>query len=145
MRVSSKWAWIALFLLIASSNESAAEVAAVWLTQAGDAKIHVTRCGDRICGRIVWLRNPVDNNTSKPQVDDKNPNPALRERRILGLSIFSNMKPSGNNSWTGKIYNADDGKIYETDLTLEGNNTLKVRGCVGPLCGSETWSKVSNR
>ncbi len=37
----------------------------------------VSKCGGGICGVIVWLRDPIDPRPASPQVDDKNPNPAL--------------------------------------------------------------------
>jgi uncharacterized protein (DUF2147 family) len=114
----------------------------LWLTEAGDAKVHVTKCGEALCGTIVWLKTPIDSTTGKPQVDDKNPNPALAKRPIIGLSLFLNMKPSGDH-WSGRIYNADDGKTYASKISVSGPDTLKVEGCVGTLCGGEEWSKSS--
>ena len=57
--------------------QGAGEPTGVWLTQAGDARVRVSKCGGGICGVIVGLRDPIDPATGKPQVDDKNPNPAL--------------------------------------------------------------------
>lgn len=88
----------------------------IWLTQAGDAKVHVSKCGAGICGVVVWLKEPIDPLTGKPQVDDKNPNPSLAKRPIIGISLFLSMRPAGPNQWSGQIYNADDGKTYEQDL-----------------------------
>jgi uncharacterized protein (DUF2147 family) len=116
----------------------------VWLTQAGDARVQVSRCGGGICGKIVWLRDPIDPKTGKPQVDDKNPSPALAQRPIIGLTIFSGMQPVNGNKWSGRIYNADDGQSYSSNITLQSNAALEVQGCVGGvLCGSETWTRVS--
>ena len=53
----------------------------LWLTQAGDARVRVSKCGGGICGVIVWLSEPIDPATGKPPVDDKNPNPALQSGR----------------------------------------------------------------
>ena len=61
----------------------------LWLTEAGDAKVQVTKCGEALCGTIVWLKTPIDNATGKPQVDDKNPNPRLRSVQSLGSACFS--------------------------------------------------------
>ena len=116
----------------------------IWLTQAGDAKVRVSRCGGGICGVVVWLREPIDPATGKPQVDDKNPNPALAKRPIIGLSLFSGMHPTGPNHWAGQIYNADDGKTYESNVSVSGPATLRVEGCVGTLCGGEDWSRSSH-
>jgi len=114
----------------------------LWLTEAGDAKVHVTKCGEALCGTIVWLKTPIDSTTGKPQVDDKNPNPALAKRPIIGLSLFLNMKPSGDH-WSGRIYKADDGKTYASDVSLIDDKTLKVSGCVLFICGSERWTRFS--
>ena len=117
----------------------------IWLTRAGDAKVAVSRCGAGICGRIVWLKDPIDRATGKPQLDDKNPNPSLAKRRIIGLSILQGMRSQSGNSWSGRIYDADDGKTYVSNISLQSATALKVEGCVGAFCGSETWSKVSKR
>src|SRR5271169_4625672 len=100
----------------------------VWLTQAGDAKIRVSRCGGGICGVVVWLKDPIDPATGKPQIDDKNPNPALARRPIIGLSLFSCMRPAGPHKWSGKIYNADDGKSYASTISVAGPSALRVEG-----------------
>jgi len=121
--------------------QSAGAPTATWLTQAGDAKVKVSKCGGALCGTIVWLKDPIDPATGKPQIDDKNPNPALATRSVKGLTIFSDMRPSGPGKWSGHIYNADDGKTYESSLAWTGPATLKVEGCVGALCGSETWTQ----
>ncbi|HZR75328.1 DUF2147 domain-containing protein [Bradyrhizobium sp.] len=123
--------------------QSAGSPEGIWLTQAGDAKVRVGRCGAGICGVVVWLKEPIDPQTGKPQVDDKNPNPALARRPIIGLSLFSGMRPSGPNRWSGQIYNADDGKTYASNISVSGPGTLKVEGCVGSLCGGEEWSRSS--
>jgi uncharacterized protein (DUF2147 family) len=114
----------------------------IWLTQAGDAKVRVSKCGAGICGVVVWLREPIDPMTGKPQVDDKNSNPALAKRPIIGLALFSGMRPTGPNQWAGQIYNADDGKIYASKISVTGPATLKVEGCLSAgLCGGEDWSR----
>ena len=115
----------------------------IWLTQAGDAKVRVSKCGGGICGVVVWLKDPIDPATGKPQVDDKNPNPALARRRIIGLPLFSGMRSDGPNKWSGQIYNADDGKSYASHITVAGPATLRVEGCVGGFCGGEDWSRAS--
>ena len=125
------------------SAETNADPTGIWLTEAGDAKIHVSRCGSGICGIIVWLKAPIDPATGRPQVDDKNSDPALARRPIIGLNIFKGMKSVAERKWSGRIYNADNGKTYASDVTLAGARKLEVRGCVmAVLCGGETWTKL---
>src|SRR5580698_4149489 len=71
----------------AAKAQVAGNVHGIWLTQAGDAKVRVSKCGAGICGVVVWLREPIDSMTGKPQVDDKNSNPALAKRPIIGLAL----------------------------------------------------------
>src|SRR5579863_2555088 len=126
-----------------ATAQSAGSPDGIWLTQAGDAKVRVSQCGAGICGVVVWLKEPIDPLTRKPQVDDKNPNPALARRPIIGLSLFSGMRQAGPNRWSGQIYNADDGKTYASNISVSGSGALKVEGCVGSLCGGEEWSRSS--
>jgi uncharacterized protein (DUF2147 family) len=121
--------------------QAGGEASGIWLTQAGDAKVRVSKCGGGICGVVVWLRTPIDPATAKPAVDDKNPNPSLAKRPMIGLPLFSGMQPSGPNKWSGQIYNADDGNSYASNVSVSGPDSLRVEGCVGGLCGGETWSR----
>ena len=121
--------------------QAGGEVTGIWLTQAGDARVRVSKCGAGICGVIVWLRDPINAATGKPEVDDKNPNPALARRPMIGLRLFSGMRPVGPNRWSGQIYNADDGNTYASSISVAGPDSLRVEGCVGALCGGETWSR----
>ena len=144
MRIAGKILLLLFSLAVLNTPagaESSVDPTGVWLTQAGDAKVHIARCGSSICGTIVWLKSPIDPATGKPQTDDKNPDPAKARRPIIGLSLFQDMKLVGS-QWSGRIYNADDGKTYESNVSLTGNSTLTVEGCVLMFCGSETWTRV---
>ena len=90
----------------------------IWLTQAGDAKVRVSKCGGGICGVIVWLKDPIDPATGKPQIDDKNPNPAWPGAPLSDFRCSRGMRPAGPNKWSGQIYNADDGKIYASNISV---------------------------
>ena len=137
---------IAAALLAAPSAraQGAGEVTGVWLTQASDARVRVSKCSGGICGVVVGLRQPIDPATGKPQVDDKNPNPALAKRPIIGLPLFTGMHTSGPGKLSGQIYNADDGSTYASNVSVTGPDTLRVEGCVGMLCGGETWTRVGH-
>ena len=134
-------AMVTAVLAIVPATAQAAGPDGIWLTQAGDAKVRVSKCGAGICGVVVWLRDPIDSATGKPAVDDKNPNPALAKRRRIGLPLFSGMHAAGPGTWSGRIYNADDGKTYASNVSVADTNSLKVEGCVGSLCGGETWTR----
>jgi len=125
--------------------ETANNPAGIWLTQAGDAKIRISPCGTSLCGTIVWLKVPFDPATGKPQVDDKNANPSLAKRPVIGINIFNRMKSVASKKWSGTIYNADNGKSYSSEVIVAGPRKLEVRGCVmSVLCGGETWTKLGD-
>jgi len=132
----------ALLAAPSARAQSAESATGTWLTQAGDARVRVGKCGSGICGVIVGLKDPIDPATGKPQVDDKNPNPALKKRPMIGLPLFSGMRPTGPGKWSGQIYNADDGSTYASNVSATGPDTLRVEGCVGALCGGENWTRI---
>jgi len=132
---------IALMFGVASTPAAAADPTGTWLTQAGDGRIRVAKCGSGMCGTIIWVKDPIDAATGKPSVDGKNPDPSKRTRKILGLRIFA-MAADSDGNWAGGIYNADDGQTYKGKITLRSVQQLEVQGCAGPFCGSETWSRV---
>jgi uncharacterized protein (DUF2147 family) len=131
---------IALFAA-PGANAQTGDPSGIWLTQAGDAKVRVSRCGAQLCGVVVWLRDPTNPATGLPMVDDKNPNPALARRPMIGLPLFIDMRIAGPNKWSGHIYNADDGSTYVSNVSASGPDTLRVEGCMGAFCGGETWTR----
>ena len=132
----------ALLAALSAHAQGASEPTGIWLTQAGDARVRVSKCGGGICGVIVGLKQPIDPATGKPQIDDKNPNPALAKRAMIGLPLFSGMRATGAGKWSGQIYNADDGSTYASNVAVTGPNTLRVEGCMGAFCGGETWTRL---
>jgi uncharacterized protein (DUF2147 family) len=142
MLVRSGFAIAILAALLSVANaQTPADPTGIWLTQAGDAKVRVSRCRSEICGVVVWLRSPIDSATGRPAVDDKNHNPALARRPMIGLPLFQGMSQSGPNKWSGTIYNADDGNTYASNISVAGPGALRVEGCVGGLCGGEVWTR----
>jgi len=52
------------------------------------------------------------------------------------------MRPSGPRKWSGRLYNADNGKTYSGNLIELGPQTIRVEGCVLGICGSESLTRV---
>jgi uncharacterized protein (DUF2147 family) len=113
-----------------------------WLTEKGKSVVEVYHCGDAYCGRIVWLKEPL-NKEGKEKVDDKNPDESLRNRTIVGLEILTGLMYKGPNKWEGgKIYDPEKGKTYKCKAWMEGKD-LKFRGFIGfSLLGrTTTWTR----
>lgn len=111
-----------------------------WKTETRGGIIEIQRCGPSICGRIL----SSDGLRANPNLKDaRNSNAALRDRSLRGLQILSGFKQQGDGWYGGKIYNAEDGKTYNAEVTLAGPNQLKLRGCVfKPFCKTQTWTRV---
>jgi uncharacterized protein (DUF2147 family) len=120
----------------------AADPAGTWLTQDGDAKVRIARCGGGWCGSIVWLREPIDPATRKPPIDDKNPDAGKRGRPIIGVQILIGFLPSGPDRWSGRIYNPDDGNTYEGHLSIADRTHLNMQGCLIGICKAEIWGRT---
>jgi uncharacterized protein (DUF2147 family) len=132
----------ALFAVPAVRAQGADEATGLWQTQAGDARVRVSKCGGALCATVASLRDKIDPRTGRPAIDDKNPDPAKATRSMIGVQLFIDMRPAGQNRWSGQIYNADDGKVYASNVSVAGPDTLKVEGCVGAFCGGENWTRV---
>jgi uncharacterized protein (DUF2147 family) len=113
----------------------------IWRMSNGKVTVKVTPCGANLCGTVVGLKKPRDDK-GRPRLDKENPNPALRSRPVIGLTILSNMKAGGNGRWTGTIYNPDDGNTYRSEMKLQNPNTMKVDGCVAVFCRSMKFIRV---
>ena len=123
--------------------QAADPVHGVWLTPDGDAKVKVAPCGGSVCGTVVWLKAPLDK-AGKPLVDAANPDPALRTRPIVGLTMIRDFKPVAAGRWTGgKIYDPKTGKTYASKLSANADGTLKVEGCVSVVCQALTWKRAN--
>lgn len=129
-------------LLIAATFSTpvlAAEpVTGTWLTDAKDGLVEIAPCGTDLCGRLIRMLAPPKG----PPVDRNNPDPALRDRPLLGLPVLTGFSPDGK-VWRGTGYDPKVGKSYSTTLERLGPNTLKIRGClIAFLCRSAIWTKA---
>ena len=99
----------------------------VWLHANGRIQVAIAPCGERLCGKIVWFKRPNDA-SGRPRVDFRNPDPALRTRPLLGLTILQGLRRTGERTWDdGQIYNPDDGTDYQALMSIEDNGDLRVR------------------
>lgn len=130
---------LALVALFAATPAFAAPtpITGRWLTDGGKAIVDVAPCGAQLCGRIARVVKVVP---GRPTTDVNNPDTALRGRPIVGLSILSGFTPA-KDRWKGHIYDPESGRTYRSELTATGN-VLKVKGCYGPFCRSQNWTRV---
>lgn len=121
------------------------DVVGVWINPKGTGKIKIFRTGEFYYGNLVWIDKPLDEK-GNPKLDDKNPDPAKRNRKIQGLLMLTGFTfdASGKYWHNGQIYDPKSGTTYSCKMTMSDKNTLDIRGFVGiSLIGrSETWKRV---
>jgi uncharacterized protein (DUF2147 family) len=122
----------------------AADPLGTWYTQGNESQVRIIKCGDALCGALVWLKVPNDPATGKPKTDKENADAAKHNRPLLGVEIVLGMRPDGTpNQWKGKVYNAKDGNTYTGYFTLTGATTAELKGCaMGFICKSQTWTRA---
>ncbi len=128
---------LCLVFLLTASTAALADPLGEWRVADGTATIRIHRCGAALCGSVATT-------STVPGKDIRNPDPAKRNRSVLGMEVLINMRPHGRNVWAGTSYDADDGQYYSTQISLDGESALKISGCApgGGPCGSQIWSRV---
>lgn len=126
--------FVILYILLifqSAYSKNPQKILGVWLNTEKDAKIEIYQCGDKICGKILWLKRQEEE--GKILRDENNPKENLRNRKLVGLDILKNFEyDEDDNKWVdGKIYDPKSGKTYSCVMHLKSQSTLLIRGYVG--------------
>jgi uncharacterized protein (DUF2147 family) len=105
--------------------------AGVWIDHTGQGAVEIAPCGgpggNRLCGRVIWLKNPEHKSRSG--------------KRICGTQILGDLRREGANAWgDGWIYNPEDEERFSAALELASASTLKVTGYLGIRLLGETFT-----
>ena len=100
-----------------------------WIATNGKCIVEIYKQEKEFKARIVWFTqgNKAPINEWK---DDKNPDPSLRGRKLLGMDILHGLHyDAGNKEWVdGMIYDPTSGKEWDSVVWLTNDNFLKVKG-----------------
>jgi uncharacterized protein (DUF2147 family) len=141
--------------LASTASAQQPSVMGTWLTASGVAQVRIGSCPDPatgpLCGFIIGLINPKGPNgvvvAPEAATDYRNSDPALRGRKVLGMPlIWGFKKTSDPNAFEdGKIYNGENGKTYNANISLQPDGKLRLRGYVGsPMFGeTQVWTRVN--
>jgi uncharacterized protein (DUF2147 family) len=144
---------LALLAVPASAQQSG--VMGTWLTASGVGHVRIAPCADAasgaLCGTVVGLINPKgpDGQPVAPDAatDYRNENPAFRSRKVIGMPLIWGFKKTAdpNTFEDGQIYNGENGKTYNANISLQPDGKLRLRGYVGtPLFGeTQVWTRIS--
>jgi uncharacterized protein (DUF2147 family) len=124
-----------LLTALHSLSAAAAVPSGTWMF-AHRVALQIFDCTGLLCARIVWLLRP-DNPAGQPDIDYRNPNPAMRQRHLCGLTIIWGMQHNGHDRWTnGWLYDPKDGITYNLNAELTSPTSITARVYRGaPLLG----------
>ncbi len=140
---------LVLVLFLAVSNLVIAQTAdntpvGTWTNEEKEARFEIYNCGSKLCGKIVWLKEPL--REGKPKLDRSNPDKNLQNRPILGLVFMQNFELDSDNKWdNGTIYDPKSGKTYSCYMKVLNKNQMEVKGYIGiSLIGrTQNWTRVN--
>ncbi len=122
-------------------------IVGTWMVEEKDAKIEIYKCGEKYCGKIVWLAEPNDEVSGQPRTDANNPDASKRSQTILGMEMMENFTYDGEKYYNdGSIYDSREGKHYDGYVTLQDDGNLYLKGgykVFGMMVGkSSTWTRA---
>lgn len=106
-----------------------------------EGQVEIFEEDGKFSGKVVAYDEP-------DQLDEKNPDPTLRDQLFLGSLMLKGFSynPKSKRWEGGTIYDAREGKIYKCRLWFDDkdNSVLKARGYIGtPMLGrTEKFERV---
>ncbi|WP_226699515.1 DUF2147 domain-containing protein [Qipengyuania gaetbuli] len=126
-------------LLCATPLLAAQPIEGRWITAEKDAVITIGECGSSTCGRITkFLVAPPQ---GLDQRDVNNADAKLRQRKLLGMPVLTGFSEDAE-LWRGQIYDPKSGKTYRSVIRRKDANRLEVKGCIGPFCQTQVWTRA---
>ena len=108
-----------------AADNPASDIVGVWDTGDG-AHVEIYERDGKYHGKFLYFYDEPP----AGGVEAKNPDPALRNRSLVGTDFLLNFEFTDQKWKHGRIYNPENGKLYKADLELRGDE-LKVRGWIG--------------
>lgn len=130
--LGAAFAGLALLSVAAAQAPRPGDVAGLWIDHTGQGAVEIAPCGDRVCGRVVWLKNPAHKSKSG--------------KLICGTQVLGELQARTNSAWEdGWIYNPEDEERFSAALKLVSANVLEVTGYLGiKLLGETfTWKRAT--
>ena len=100
-------------LLATSAMAQSADPERIYLSETGRTRVQVAKCGSSYCGTII--------RSSDRQQDVNNPDPAKRDRSLVGLQMIWDIKPA-EEGFTGSSTTSATARYMPGRPTFEGSH-----------------------
>jgi len=122
------------------------EILGTWLNEKKDSKITVYTENGKYYGKVIWLKNNVNEDGTSPKLDIQNEIEAEKKLPIEGKVILKDLSwDSDDKEWQdGTIYDPRGGSVYSCFGRMEAKDQLYLKGYIGfSLIGRSTiWTRV---
>jgi uncharacterized protein (DUF2147 family) len=117
----------ALAMIPAAAN--AAPPKGVWTNPKKNVRVTFQRCGDAMCGKVIWASAEAQEKAGSP---------------LVGTMLFEDFVEEGPGEWSGSVFVPDIGQSVSGTIRQMDANTLVGEGCViaGLGCKSQTWTRL---
>lgn len=128
-----RWCAVIALAYVHAWSAAQGDIAGTWTTEGGDSKVQITVAGGTLSGKLVWLK-------AADSLDAHNPDPALRDKPLLGATILTGFKSAAGGAWQGgTVYAPRSGKHYPAELALLSDGRLQLKVNAGLMSKTETW------
>ncbi|TWR25777.1 DUF2147 domain-containing protein [Mucilaginibacter pallidiroseus] len=109
---------------------AADQICGKWESEEKNLIVQVYKDDNEYKARVVWFNNGDGDKVMYTYTDKHNPNPALRNRKVLGMDVVDNLVYSPESqSWeNGIIYDASSGRHWNSCARIDKDGKLKVKG-----------------
>lgn len=102
--------------------QSACDLSGYWVTEGFGAVVEIQQdsTGASLSGTTRWIYDQ-------------------EEQQAVGINLFSEFVQDRCDWRDGLILNPQNGRHYRSAIARRADGTLRVRGCFGPFCQTQTW------
>lgn len=126
----SRWGLILLFWMGMPDIAQAEAILGTWLTGPDNkeqvAHMRIARCDAGICGTVLRAFDETGQPVTTPNV---------------GKQVIWDVTPDGQGSYRGKVLLPLYKTVVDGLFDVNGNR-LTLKGCLGPVCRSQSWTRV---
>ncbi|CAN5317319.1 hypothetical protein BH09BAC5_BH09BAC5_26350 [soil metagenome] len=117
-----------LAFCISSETPGFSDITGDWINSDNDAHIRIFNSNGKYFGNVIWMKNPIDSITGKPQLDKLNKDPLLQKRPVMNLIVLKNLEyDEALKEWKGgTIYNPKSGSSYDVFCKMSEKNILEM-------------------
>lgn len=118
------------FSFAPAANNDPDAICGKWTSAEKTITIQIYRDGNTYKGKMVWFKNKDQSKAMDEWTDKHNPNPALRNRKLIGMEVLYGLQyDAKSDTWEkGKIYVAETGKEWNAAAVLKTKDQLVLSG-----------------